>query len=192
MLQAKCRHCGRTFSYKPSGRPGHYCSRACHDDARRESPEYRFWKHVRKTDGCWEWTGYLSRGYGRLRLNDKRRSRVMAHRFSWELHRGPIPGGMLVCHHCDNPRCVRPDHLFIGTHSDNSLDSVAKGRNYKGTRASLKGEAHPMVKLTEQQVHAIRQEYADGHSFQREIAARYGVTKTTIGQIVRRDTWKHI
>lgn len=190
-ISATCQYCGSPFSYIASDRPGRFCSRACHYAARRETPEERFWKFVHKGEGCWEWTGNLARGYGRLRLNDKKRTRIQVHRFSWELHQGPIPDGALVCHRCDNRRCVRPDHLFLGTYSDNALDSVAKGRNYKGPRASFKGEAHPMAKLTEQQVRAIRQEYANGIK-RREIATRYGISPNHVNFIARRDSWKHI
>ena len=191
MKQGTCQHCGREFKYEPANRPGCYCSRACHHNACRDTVEERFWKHINKTDTCWEWTGTLYRGYGRMRLNDKRRSRITVHRFSWELHNGPIPDGMLICHHCDNRCCVRPDHLFLGTHSDNALDSSSKNRNYKGVRASLRGEAHPMLKLTEQQVRLIRQEYADGIN-RKDTASRYGVVPGTIKQIALRYTWKHI
>jgi len=87
----------------------------------------RFWSHVAKSDGCWLWTAHVNRtGYGHFALSRSRgRS---AHRVSHELNIGPIPSGMLVCHRCDNPRCVRPDHLFLGTPSDNMHDKVAKGR----------------------------------------------------------------
>lgn len=190
MKQGKCHYCGHEFWYQPSNRPGSYCSRVCFNDARRDSVEERFWKHVNKTDTCWEWTGALYRGYGRMRLNDKRRSRITVHRFSWELHNGPIPDGMLVCHHCDNRRCVRPDHLFLGTYSENTFDSVAKNRNYKEPRSNLKGESHPMAKLNEQQVCCIRQESTQGLS-QRQLAIRYNVSRRTIVDIVHRHSWQH-
>jgi hypothetical protein len=98
------------------------------------TPEARFWKHVEKTDdGCWEWTARCipvpnhpdQRGHGQIRIDGKA---VLTHRFSWELHNGPIPDGLLVLHRCDNRPCVRPDHLFLGTHKDNTLDAMSKGR----------------------------------------------------------------
>jgi hypothetical protein len=83
----------------------------------------RFWPKVRKDRGCWVWTGATTTtGYGRL-------SGQPAHRLSWEIHHGPIPAGLFVCHRCDNPGCVRPDHLFLGTHEANMADMVAKGRH---------------------------------------------------------------
>lgn len=95
-------------------------------------PLERFWKFVHKSpepDGCWEWIGSKDgKGYGHFWLRDRH---VKAHRFAYETFVGPIPDGNDLCHHCDNPKCIRPDHLFTGTRSDNILDAVAKGR-WKG------------------------------------------------------------
>lgn len=87
----------------------------------------KFWAKVNKTDGCWEWTGATTHnGYGSFTVDGRG---VRAHRYSWRLHYGDDPGRMLVCHTCDNPKCVRPDHLFLGTTVQNERDKVAKGRH---------------------------------------------------------------
>lgn len=99
----------------------------------------RFWSQVaRSDDGCWEWTGRRKKNkkqhYGLVRVYVGKRNgrsvkrQFMAHRVAWELTNGPIPAGLFVCHHCDNPPCVRLDHLFLGTHKDNAADAQAKGR----------------------------------------------------------------
>jgi hypothetical protein len=98
----------------------------------RPTLEDRFWPNVQKTSGCWNWIGAeqsKGRGYGTIGKDGKT---LRAHRVSWEMHNGPIPEGLIVCHKCDNPKCVRPEHLFLGTHSDNVADKVAKGRQSKG------------------------------------------------------------
>jgi len=111
-------------------------------------PEERFWKRVEKTSSCWTYQGAAKGilGYRQLLADGQR---VMAHRFSWELHFGPIPDGLLVCHKCDNPPCVRPDHLFLGTHKDNAADKVSKGRQTRcGANNYHRGEDHYAARLT--------------------------------------------
>lgn len=98
-----------------------------HRNRRREPTAPRFWAKVSQSDGCWQWTGATtSWGYGVLRVKGHN---VHAHRVSWELHNGPIPEEMFVCHKCDNPQCTNPEHLFIGTARDNALDMIAKKRH---------------------------------------------------------------
>lgn len=101
----------------------------------------RLWARVEKGDGCWNWTGKAAAedGYGLLQGPDRRL--VRAHRLSWELANGPIPAGQWVLHRCDNPRCVRPDHLFLGTVVENVADMMAKGRHVTQRRQTQEGKA---------------------------------------------------
>lgn len=94
--------------------------------------EQRFWAKVKKADGCWLWTGAGSRKgeHGRIGIGGRSEGIALAHRLSWELHHGPVPDGFCVCHRCDNPPCVNPAHLFLGTKGDNNRDMYAKGRAY--------------------------------------------------------------
>ncbi len=148
----------------------------------------RFWAKVRRTTGCWEWLGSRSQyGYG---IIQQRRLRFHAHRVSWAMHFGDIPNGMYVCHHCDNPACVRPDHLFLGTHQDNMADKISKGRATGGSRP---GEMHPLSKLTDEAVRVIRAEYTPGKRGHGAAAAkRFGVSISAIYLVLRNKSWRHI
>lgn len=149
----------------------------------RTDPEVRFWSKVNKNgpNGCWLWMACRNRGYGVMSVNKKA---TTTHRYSWELHNGPIPDGLHVCHHCDNPRCVNPDHLFLGTHQDNMQDMINKGR-------MSKGETKGSSKLTEPQVHVIRM-YLDAGFPQKYFADGLGLCQQTISDIKLRRTWVHI
>lgn len=174
-----CQHCGQPCNdYRCR-----YCSYACCHAARRAiSTADRFWPRVRKTAGCWEWTGYLDKGgYGNLVI-DNRQEKV--HRVSWALHHGAIPDGMIVCHHCDNPACVRPDHLFLGTHQDNMTDKVNKGR-----AVCMRGSNNGNSKLTADIVRSIRARAAHGTETHESIALSVGVDRATVSSIVRRISW---
>ena len=141
----------------------------------------RFWAKVNRgrPDDCWLWTAARGgNGYGLFRIG---RIVQPAHRFSWEIHNGPIPEGLFVLHRCDNPLCVNPAHLFLGTQADNMADRNAKGR-------TSRGEAHGEAKLTEAQVREIRA----SRESQRAIAKRLGVAQTTISDIRKGKTWKLI
>lgn len=130
---------------------------------------------------CWWWTaGVNETGYGRIQTKN---GPSRAHRISYELHKGPIPQGMGVLHRCDQPGCVNPDHLFLGTPADNAADREAKGRN-----RPPRGEGQRSAKLTENQVREIRA--ASGK--QRDIAKRFGVTQANVWAILARKTWAHI
>ena len=139
-------------------------------------------KYERVTEsGCWIWTGYVDKwGYG-INRGFPVGTRRLAHRCSYEMARGPIPDGMLVCHSCDVPACVNPNHLFLGTPADNSADKVSKRRH-------LYGENTPAAKLNASQVTAIR----GATGSQRKIAKAFGVTDMTVWKIRTGKTWKHI
>lgn len=172
----------------------------------------RFWAKVSKTDTCWLWTACTThRGYGRLQVDGHA---LLAHRIAYALAYAPPPNDMLVCHHCDNPTCVRPDHLFLGTPLDNRTDCIRKGRNPTGDQhwARVKpdhlargaqsgactmperrprGEKHGMARLTIEQVRDIRRRFDCGES-SHHIALDYPVTQQNIISIIQRKTWKHI
>ena len=112
----------------------------------------RFWERVKKTATCWLWTGATNGvGYGLIGKGRAGEGNAYAHRVSWEIHFGPIPAGLYVCHSCDNPPCVRPDHLFVASNSQNIIDARDKGRL---TRQH--GTGRPNAKLTDADVAEIR------------------------------------
>lgn len=113
---------------------------------------------------------------------------MLAHRASWEIHNGPIPDGLEVCHHCDNPPCVRPDHLFVGTQADNMADMRAKGRGF----IPPPGQCHPAARLTDEDIYAIRAADLSERGSQRRLALRFGVTPTHIRYIRSGRAWSHL
>lgn len=155
------------------------------------SIEERFWSYVDKSGKCWIWTGskHGPRGikYGSFYKNGQR---FKAHRLSYEMAYGKIPDGMLVCHKCDNGLCVNPEHLFLGTHRDNTHDMWNKGRGKAGQNHT-KGSEHPHAKLTEEQVKSIRLEREAGATY-KKICTRYDIDTKTLYLILKRQTWKHV
>jgi hypothetical protein len=142
-----------------------------------------FWRQVCQSGECWIWIGTCPNRYGRFGFAGRK---VPAHRFAYELENGAIPAGLNILHRCDNPRCVRPAHLFIGTHTDNMRDMFSKGR-----RRILKGAAQGQAKLTDDSVRTIRQKYANG-ARQIDLSAEFHVDQTTISKIVLRKAWRHV
>lgn len=149
----------------------------------RAAEKERFESKFRVTPGCWIWeAGKGATGYGRFRKENYGKT-VMAHRFSYELYVGPIPEGFVILHACDNPACVNPSHLSVGTHYDNVVDRMNKDRSFKP-----KGELHPHATLTEAQVIAIRSDRRK----QCLIAADYGIRPNHVSQIKTGKLWPHI
>lgn len=139
--------------------------------------------------GCWEWTGAKDKaGYGRINVGsrkDKSRHCERAHRLSYTLSVGKIPDGMEVCHKCDNPSCINPDHLFVGTRQDNVDDRERKGRNVVKT-----GEESKRSKLTKKDVKNARWERAHKGTSYQKLADKYGVAKKTIQNAIKGVNWK--
>lgn len=153
-----------------------------------------FWSKVDKSRGkasCWEWLGYRNVRadgvwHGQVRIGDVL---YLAHRVAWVIANGEIPTGLLVCHHCDNPGCVNPSHLFTGTFADNTADMLSKGRARGNTKFC--GELNDKAVLTESIVLDIRRRFRSGET-KTSIAKRYGVTRQNIFFIVNNITWKHV
>jgi len=136
--------------------------------------------------GCWIWTASLNpTGYGQFMLKNRP---SLASRVSYELYKTKIPNKMLVCHTCDNRLCVNPDHLFLGTHQDNTNDMMSKGRSKNKV---FYGESHGNSKLNNEQVLEIRSLHKTGLNY-KQIASKFNITSENVGYIVLRKAWKHI
>lgn len=162
--------------------------------------EERFWAKVKKTNSCWIWTAAKrNKGYGAFTYKENGRTiQGRAHRYSYELHKGPIPPGMFVLHQCDNPACVNPDHLFLGTNDDNIRDMLSKGRHIPGgTHIGDKGDwkrgaAHHAAKLTPDDIREMRRLHAEGGWSYSQLGKRFGVNTSAAYKIVKRLLWKHL
>lgn len=137
--------------------------------------EERFWKYVRKTPMCWVWVGVRhGKGYGQITMG---RTTVKAHRVSYEIHHGSIPDGLQVMHACDNPPCVNPDHLSVGSNRDNMRQRAERGRTAREFQI-------PQTKLSDAEVCAIRTKYSLGGTTHRRLAIEFGVSHPTITNII--------
>jgi hypothetical protein len=168
----------------------------------RRNTEEDFWPIVERLgpDDCWEWKGSRHRqGYGIFPFGGKYK---LAHILAYEFFYGPAPKDKpCICHRCDNPPCCNPSHLFAGSVLDNARDMIEKGRQGHASGPLHGSKTHPeavrrgehinTAKLTESDVLSIRARYRDGESA-RKLCAEFGISKTSIFQILRRKTWKHI
>ena len=156
----------------------------------RNNPLLAFWSRVDVPQDhreCWEWQGgRTSAGYGQFKAGGET---YYAHRYSCELHHGPIPQGMQALHSCDNPTCVNPGHLRIGSQLENMRDKMDRGRHWTGERP--KGEGHHAAKMTKDKVLAVRAAIRSGAT-RRELADRYDVSLSCIDGITSRRTWRHV
>lgn len=189
-----------------------FCTRSCSATYQHAQTDHRqrFWSKVEKGDGCWEWkTGRDRDGYGVFFWKVQG---IGAHRASWMFTNGDIPPGLHVLHKCDNPPCVRPDHLFLGTNLDNQRDCMSKGRTARGDKNGarkyperlfrgpmpprdpakiMRGEGHPNSKLNDDKVRLIRRLLAEGRS-NKEVARLLSVCDATISYIKRGKLWAHV
>jgi HNH endonuclease len=199
-LTRRCYHCFAPFEAKWAGDPKFFCSRRCGaiftGIAKRKDPLERFFLKVKKTDGCWLWVGNRGgSGYGVMRIGEKN---VLAHRFSYVHANGPITGGLLVLHRCDNRLCVRPDHLFLGTAKDNTQDALSKGRmshgdgHYlrKNPRLALRGSRNGNAKMNDRMVREIRRRAKK--ELQKDIARDLGISPASVSHVVTRRKWAHV
>ncbi len=169
-----CKHCGKEFLPHKKARHS-YCSDYC-----------RFWDNVdiRKPDECWQWRMHkIYTGYGYFTLKNRP---IRTNRISWIFSYGDIPDGLFVLHHCDNPSCCNPNHLFLGTQMDNMHDMISKGHKVVKT-----GSSNFHAKLSEDDILNIRTMYSNG-IYQKDIAKQFGICQQSVSLIVNRINWKHI
>lgn len=178
------------FSQTPSNHTNKTHPRGCPKCGfQNMTADERFWYNVDKNDflsdsqstHCWSWTGYTAgNGYGMFKSGGKY---VLAHRYSYTIHKGSIPDGLCVLHTCDNPECTNPNHLYVGTPMDNAKDKVSRGR-------SPSGEKSGRARLTWNVINEIRHLWKTGKYLQKELAIKYGVPRSHISLIVNNKTWK--
>lgn len=197
IAKAICKRCQKKFEYDVWQNNGRYCSKECkkkpfkkplfrYKESTEEEKDCRVKQEfnrltIKNENSCWGWRGSkYPNGYTRMGCI----GRPMGHRVSWIIHFGPIPNDKIVCHKCDNRECCNPDHLFLGTQSDNLHDMHTKNRG-------MKGENHINSKLCTNQVLDIKKQLKQGLSYS-TISKKFNVSIGTIGAIKRNRIWKHI
>jgi len=186
-----CKQCKEHFV--PWSKKAKFCSYKCSSEFRKEESIERFWNKVDKNGpslkkemtNCWLWKGAIDKsGYGIMCMKKHFKRQTSAHRISWTLINGKIPELKEICHKCDNPRCVRPDHLFVGTHKENMNDRDGKNRN-------AKGELNGRSKINSNDVIKIRKLSESGLKYTK-ISNMYKIDRKTVKDIVVRKLWKHV
>lgn len=202
-ISVKCERCGVERAYHECQFKGgvmpRFCRRCFYVHKRAHPEEFQlsereFWDRVQKTSGCWFYMGPTrgQRGYGAWKSE-------YAHRFSWRIAHGPIPKGLFVLHRCDNTKCVRPDHLWLGTHEDNMREMKRRGRGPAGERNGSRTHPERMqrgvdrhnARLNPRKVRRMRKLYAGGMRLCL-LAREFDVAHATVLAVVRRKTWKHV
>lgn len=186
-----CQSCGRAYSIESYRKTQRYCSVRCVGDSRARPIDERFWEKVLKAGPaeCWPWTAVVNdRGYGMVRV-DARRPTKLAHRIAYELAHGVDPGPLKVCHSCDNPSCVNPAHLWLGTDADNLADMRRKGRAGDEFSGRKRGVDHHAAKITEAQAREIITATDPTNA---AIARRMGLPYKTVSHIRQGNTWRHL
>lgn len=161
-----------------------------HNQRKVPPTEAGFWSLVRKGEGCWEWQGHVTpSGYGSYVMH---RRAYPAHRLAYQYAVEPIPDGLMICHHCDNRKCVRPDHLYAGTHLENMRDMAVRGRAPRvPAEKHARGVQHGMAKLNDEKVYEARLRYVAGEMIT-ELAKVYGVVAFAMRLALLGVTWAHV
>jgi hypothetical protein len=148
----------------------------------------RFWAKVEKGDGCWEWKAAKRNGYGVFTLTGPKKM-VLAHRLSYQMAYRYIPDGLLICHHCDNPGCVRPSHLYVGTKKDNARDAAERGQLAGRRVGDQRGERNHRARLDWQSVNRIRRDWQTGNYTASQLGDKYEVSRSAAWAAATGRTW---